>query len=436
MALATSSILKSPKFLCKYVRISPPSTVVCYVHSQLAVQPYDVQRPCIFMFNKGKKTDKGNVSGKETDNMQGLFSFHGEGKVSLHKSENQPLKSLRQNKGTFEMCEKPKDASSVMTKWNHNPLMDHKQLVLMIFKEDAFTRRASLAHGENLLNSAIIQEKKKKPLKASAGKLKTRQTFSTSVHKSWKGQAPRLQQLKEQVPQMSHSNQSMNNSISEAAMLFADFCSAGSDVQKQDGKKVFKSGPDPTQLSSVLLELRERIPEFFQKKPNYTMYHKKIKFVNNITGITTHGIYPYRSQVSGLRLLMLSCMAELSVDVLKITKHPNEAAIKVRWRIKGIPLVRKLAPFIGRRVKVDADGFRYLDGFSVFEVGSDGLIHCHRLHKVMPTASKEKESPLWMVIFLPLINVLNPRQCESFFECSSTDKEIEPVAADSDAIAC
>ena len=25
---------------------------------------------------------------------------------------------------------------------------------------------------------------------------------------------------------------------------------------------------------------------------------------------------------------------------------------------------------------------RYLDGFSVFEVGSDGLIHCHRLHKV------------------------------------------------------
>ena len=27
---------------------------------------------------------------------------------------------------------------------------------------------------------------------------------------------------------------------------------------------------------------------------------------------------------------------------------------------------------------------RYLDGFSVFEVGSDGLIHCHRLHKVIP----------------------------------------------------
>ena len=44
MALVSSSVLKSPKFLCKYVRISPSSTVVCYVHSQLAVQPYNVRK--------------------------------------------------------------------------------------------------------------------------------------------------------------------------------------------------------------------------------------------------------------------------------------------------------------------------------------------------------------------------------------------------------
>ena len=30
---------------------------------------------------------------------------------------------------------------------------------------------------------------------------------------------------------------------------------------------------------------------------------------------------------------------------------------------------------------------RYLDGFSVFEVGTDGLIHCHRLHKVIKSSS-------------------------------------------------
>lgn len=56
---------------------------------------------------------------------------------------------------------------------------------------------------------------------------------------------------------------------------------------------------------------------------------------------------------------MLSCMTELSVEVLKITKHPNEAAIKVRWRIKGVPLIRKLVPYLGRKVRVDSYGYRY-----------------------------------------------------------------------------
>ena len=211
------------------------------------------------MFDKKKKTEKGTVHGQETDH--GLLSFHGKGQVFLHKSKCQPLKSQRQNKATFEMCKNSKDASSLMTKWNHDPLMDHKQLVLMIFKEDAFTGRPSFDHRENLLNSATIQENKKKSIKAPVGKLKSRQTCSTSIHKSRKGQVPRLQQLKEQVPQISCSltNQSLNDSISVAAMLFSDFCSAGSNVKKPDVKKVFKSGPDPTQLSAVLLELRERV---------------------------------------------------------------------------------------------------------------------------------------------------------------------------------
>lgn len=44
-----------------------------------------------------------------------------------------------------------------------------------------------------------------------------------------------------------------------------------------------------------------------------------------------------------------------------------------------------------------------------------------------------------MVVFLPLINILNPRHCELFgayFECRSTDREIEPATTDSDALAC
>ena len=86
-------------------------------------------------------------------------------------------------------------------------------------------------------------------------------------------------------------------------------------------------------------------------------------FLNPFFFAVVSGIYPYRAQISGTRLVILSCMTELSVDVLKITKHPNEGAIKVRWRIKGIPMIRKLASHITRRVKASEDGYRYLNHF-------------------------------------------------------------------------
>lgn len=44
MALTVSNLHRPPKFLSKYLKIYPPSTVICYTHSQLAVQPCNVRR--------------------------------------------------------------------------------------------------------------------------------------------------------------------------------------------------------------------------------------------------------------------------------------------------------------------------------------------------------------------------------------------------------
>ena len=133
-----------------------------------------------------------------------------------------------------------------MARWNHDPLKDHKQMVLMIFKEDAFTGRPSLDYRENLFNVSALQEEKK-PFKTPTGKQKSRQTHSDNVHRSWKEQNSSL------------PNQSINKSTSKEAVLFTDFCSAGKDVKNTDVKKDFRSGPDPTQLSSILLALREEV---------------------------------------------------------------------------------------------------------------------------------------------------------------------------------
>ena len=132
-----------------------------------------------------------------------------------------------------------------MARLDHDPLMDHKRMVLMIFKE-AFTGRPSLDYRENLFNVSTLQEEKK-PFKTPAEKQKSRQTRSVSVHRSWKEQNSSL------------PNQSINKSTSTAAVLFTDFCSAGKDVKNTDVKNDFRSGPDPTQLSSILLALREEV---------------------------------------------------------------------------------------------------------------------------------------------------------------------------------
>jgi len=184
-----------------------------------------------------------------------LFSFNGKGKVSHQQSKSQPVKSWGQNKETYKNS---KDLSPLMARLNHDALMDHKQMVLMIFKEDAFTGRPLLDYRENLFNSSTLQEEEK-PFKTPAGKQKNRQTRSINVHRSWKEQNPSLPEPKEQISQIFHSNQSINKSTSKAAVLFTDFCSAGKDVKKTDAKKDSRSGPDPTQLSSILLVLREEV---------------------------------------------------------------------------------------------------------------------------------------------------------------------------------
>ena len=68
-----------------------------------------------------------------------------------------------------------------------------------------------------------------------------------------------LQGSVDRVLEVSPSNLGIKNSISEAAVLFSDFCSGERDFEKPEIKKTFQSGPNPTQLSSVLLELREEV---------------------------------------------------------------------------------------------------------------------------------------------------------------------------------
>uniref|UniRef100_W5KX16 Si:ch211-215a10.4 n=1 Tax=Astyanax mexicanus TaxID=7994 RepID=W5KX16_ASTMX len=133
-------------------------------------------------------------------------------------------------------------------------------------------------------------------------------------------------------------------------------------------------------LSLMCERLRNELPRFFVKNHDYSMYSNDLEFLNGLLNTKTRGRVAYQLFLSLWRLLCLCYYAEARIEVLKLTKHPEDNSIKARWRINGLPFHTLMLRFY-KRDKTQL--YRTYDAFSTFYLGSDGLIHCHKVEKVM-----------------------------------------------------
>ncbi|XP_026851461.2 uncharacterized protein C6orf136 homolog [Electrophorus electricus] len=141
-----------------------------------------------------------------------------------------------------------------------------------------------------------------------------------------------------------------------------------------------KDKENEEKLAIIYERLRIELPSFFVKNHDYSMYCNDLEFINGLLNTRTRGRVAYQLILSLWRLLCLCYYAEVRMEVLKLTKHPEDGSIKARWRVKGLPFYSLLLRFY----KKDKTQFhRTYDAFSTFYVGSDGLIHCHKVEKVM-----------------------------------------------------
>uniref|UniRef100_A0A3P8SHN7 Si:ch211-215a10.4 n=1 Tax=Amphiprion percula TaxID=161767 RepID=A0A3P8SHN7_AMPPE len=124
-----------------------------------------------------------------------------------------------------------------------------------------------------------------------------------------------------------------------------------------------------------------KLPNFFMTNHDYTMYSNDVEFINGIINVKISGRMLYQLTLSLWRLLCLCYYAEARLDVLKLTKHMEDGTIKARWRIKGLPFYSLLLRFYR---KDKSHLYRTYDALSTFYIGKDGLIHCHKVEKVMP----------------------------------------------------
>ncbi|XP_076756022.1 uncharacterized protein LOC143426436 [Xylocopa sonorina] len=176
----------------------------------------------------------------------------------------------------------------------------------------------------------------------------------------------------------------------------------------EDGK------PPNAQLQTVFDVLREDLPLLFITQMNYTIYTPDLIFVNNFRGKTTVGIYPYFSQIMWLKLIGHLKFAYVKLNILKMTMHPEDNTIKVRWRIVGISGTRIFLTFWKFKIwnvreQIDNTSAWY-DGFSTFYVNNDGKIFKHIVDKMMPdqeVQAKIKKLPITtkLALFAPLLDI-------------------------------
>ncbi|XP_078123468.1 uncharacterized protein C6orf136 homolog isoform X1 [Sander vitreus] len=154
-----------------------------------------------------------------------------------------------------------------------------------------------------------------------------------------------------------------------------------SHAERAGGGTTERDSEEEEKLALMYERLRIELPSFFMKNHDYTMYSNDVEFINGLLNTKTRGRMVYQLSLSLWRLLCLCYYAKARLEVLKLTKHMEDGTIKARWRIRGLPFYSLLLRFYR---KDKSHLYRSYDAFSTFYIGHDGLIHCHKVEKVMP----------------------------------------------------
>ncbi|KAH1183392.1 hypothetical protein KIL84_004884 [Mauremys mutica] len=135
-------------------------------------------------------------------------------------------------------------------------------------------------------------------------------------------------------------------------------------------------------LAVMYEKLQHELPNFFLKIPDYGIYSQDVEFVSEILHLRTRGRVMYQLVLTLCRIVAWNYFANMRLEVLKLTQHPENWSIQARWRITGLPFHVLMLRFYKRDKR---ELYRTYDAYSTFFLDSRGLIRCHRIDKLMPS---------------------------------------------------
>ncbi|XP_075594525.1 uncharacterized protein C6orf136 homolog isoform X1 [Balearica regulorum gibbericeps] len=158
-------------------------------------------------------------------------------------------------------------------------------------------------------------------------------------------------------------------------------------------------------LAVMHQKLQHELPNFFLKIPDYGLYSPDVEFINHLLHLHTRGRPMYQVAVALCRAVAWGYFASLRLEVLALTRHPEDWSIRARWRLTGLPLHLCLLRFY-RRDKRHL--LRSYDAFSTFFLNSQGLIRCHRVDKLMPAPTAMTEAKKLLVAAAVAVALAEP----------------------------
>ncbi|XP_024875754.1 uncharacterized protein LOC112457098 [Temnothorax curvispinosus] len=212
-----------------------------------------------------------------------------------------------------------------------------------------------------------------------------------------------------------HSSQETN--INKSIVFTSDDTSTLKTSPQQSSPRENEGKPSQEQLQSIVDCLSQDLPKLFVKPQNFSIYTDDIIFINNIRGVTTRGLTNYAKQLILLRCVGHIKFAHVKFDIMKITMHPENSTVQVRWRIRGVTGWKVFSMFWKYKVwkihdAISADQEVWYDGFSTFYVNADGKVYKHIADKMMPdqdTATKKEDLRMApkLALFTSLTNIFS-----------------------------
>lgn len=193
---------------------------------------------------------------------------------------------------------------------------------------------------------------------------------------------------------MSQSQQPQKEVPDQSSTDGNDIQKVSADYQKPSPKSTDPRQPKLEHLNHAFDVLQNTLPKLFIQPLDYSIYSPNLIFENNIRNTRTIGLYHYIKQIAFLRTIGHLKYAYVRFEILKMTKHPDDFTIKIRWRIRGISGLKVMFQFWKFKLWKLKDAFEeqesWYDGFSTLYLGEDGLIEKHIVDKVMPDENKEE----------------------------------------------